>query len=80
MNRTDAGRVKDVIIYMVVLGNRQDMSHYLCFEDDKTTIQLSDLLKASQMLRSRTKPPLALLAPDLGSLIFITGFSNIHHF
>lgn len=37
-------------------------------------------LKASQTLSSRTETDLSLLAPDLGSLVFVTGFSNIHHF
>lgn len=50
------------------------MNHYVHFIDDKTRIQLSDLLKASQILCSRIKTHLNLTS----SLRLLILYQSVH--
>lgn len=67
--RVGTFRVWKTVILMIILGNRQSMSHYLHFADDKTKVHLSDFPNSSQILSRRAKIHLSLLTPSLGLLI-----------
>lgn len=42
-------KLEEAVVLMMILGIKQGMSHYLHFTNNKTKIQLSGLLKASQV-------------------------------